>query len=221
MRVLLLTPFPEKLVPAVLRAGDEWASSVVPLTDVNADWIVSFGYRYIIREPHLSRFKGRMINIHISMLPWNRGADPNFWSWFDATPKGVSIHCVDHGIDTGALLTQVEVIFPAGETLRTSYDRLMERAVQLFETSWSSIRSGAIKPMAMSGKGSYHRSRDKEPWWLMLPQGFDTPVAHVEEMGREHAAANRFWATYDYEIEKMRGYVSEASMYDADLPARP
>ena len=70
-----------------------------------------------------------MINIHISMLPWNCGADPNFWSWFYATPKGVSIHCIDSGIDTGGLLTQAEIMFPAGETLRTSYDRLMEHAI--------------------------------------------------------------------------------------------
>ena len=213
MRVLLLTPYPEKLAAALLATGDEWTSSVAPLTDANADWIVSFGYRHIIREPHLSHFEGHMINIHISMLPWNRGADPNFWSWYDATPKGVSIHCVDSGIDTGALLTQAEVIFGAGETLRTSYDRLMERAVLLFEASWPAIKSGVMKPISTNEIGSYHRSRDKEPWWSMLPQGIDTPVAQVEEMGGEGAAATRFWAKYHDEIEKMRVRLPPSSVH--------
>ena len=183
MRVLILSSYPEKLAPTILGTGDEWASSVEPLTAASADWIVSFGYRHIIREPHLSQFKGRVINIHISMLPWNRGADPNFWSWFDATLKGVSIHSIDAEIDTGDILTQAEVMFEPGMTLRTSYDVLIESAVRLFDASWPMIRRGTMRTTPITGKGTYHRSRDKEPWWQTLPLGYDTPVAEIEEMG--------------------------------------
>lgn len=204
MRVLLLSPYSEKLVPTILGTGDEWVSSVDPFTDVAADWIVSFGYRHIIREPHLSQFKRRIVNIHISMLPWNRGADPNFWSWFDGTPKGVSIHYIDAGIDTGDVLAQAEVTFEPGMTLRTSYDILMERAVSLFDAKWLEIRRGTVQPIPIGVGGTCHRSRDKEPWWSMLPNGFDTPVEQIEDMGSEHVVSMAFWVKYDDEIKIMR-----------------
>src|SRR5690606_983365 len=77
-----------------------------------ADLLVSFGYRHILKDLSVPA-----VNIHISMLPWNRGADPNFWSWLDHTPKGVTVHLMDQGIDTGPIIAQREVAFGFGQTL--------------------------------------------------------------------------------------------------------
>ena len=49
--------------------------------------------------------------MHISYLPYNRGSHPNFWSFYDKTPSGVSIHIVDKGIDTGPIVAQKYVNF--------------------------------------------------------------------------------------------------------------
>ena len=68
------------------------------------DFLISFGYRYIISEAVLNKFKPNAINLHISYLPWNRGADPNLWSFIEDTPKGVTIHEIDEGIDTGDII---------------------------------------------------------------------------------------------------------------------
>ena len=65
------------------------------------DWLISFGFRYIIDKKILDSFKKRAINLHVSYLPWNRGADPNLWSIYENTPKGVTIHQIDSGVDTG------------------------------------------------------------------------------------------------------------------------
>ena len=43
------------------------------------------------------------MNLHISYLPFNRGPS-EFLVIFDDTEKGVSIHLVDGGIDTGPIL---------------------------------------------------------------------------------------------------------------------
>ncbi len=124
-----------------------------------------------------------MVNIHVAVLPWNRGADPNFWSWFDGTPKGASIHYVDAGLDTGPVTACDTAQFGKHETLRTSYGALVECAVRLFSESWPDIRRGSIDAVCRVGAGSYHRSKDKDPWWGNLPLGYDTPVSVVEEMG--------------------------------------
>lgn len=70
------------------------------------DFIVSYGYRYIVSGEILRHFPKRAVNLHISLLPYNKGADPNFWSFVEDTPKGVSIHYMDSGLDTGEIIAQ-------------------------------------------------------------------------------------------------------------------
>jgi methionyl-tRNA formyltransferase len=191
MRVLLLSPYPELLEAPILAGGDTLMRSNAPPSeaDFTADIIVSFGYRHIFSAHILTSVTRPILNVHISYLPWNRGADPNFWSWFEDTPKGVSIHCIDAGIDTGPILVQSEVTFLdlQNETLATTYGKLRARAVAMFAESWASIRANKIAVKAQRG-GSYHARRDKERWWPLLPDGYDTPVAYVAEMGAKHAA---------------------------------
>ncbi|NPA46981.1 MAG: GNAT family N-acetyltransferase [Chlorobi bacterium] len=126
------------------------------------DFIISYGYRHIIKEEVLNLLPGRVINLHISYLPYNRGADPNFWSFVDNTPKGVTIHLVDKGLDTGDILVQEKLSLSMDETLRSSYQKLQEAIQALFIKNWPDIRSGKIKPKPQKGKATYHRKKDKE-----------------------------------------------------------
>jgi methionyl-tRNA formyltransferase len=196
MRVLLLSPYPEKLDSVwtdeiVLSAQDSLVESDYEL----ADWIVSYGYRHIIKEPILSKYRGRIINIHIGYLPWNRGADPNFWSWYDDTPKGVTIHQMDEGIDTGPILARRAMRFNHLSTLATSYAKLQERAEELFRYTWPAIRNG-LPATPQPDKGfAAHKKKDREAIWHHFPLQWDTPVAAVEEFGRkargEHGTESR------------------------------
>ena len=143
------------------------------------------GYRHVLRPPVLDRFPRRAVNLHISYLPWNRGADPNLWSFIDNTPKGVSIHYLDAGIDTGDLIAQKAVEFGAGETLRTSYVRLQNEIAQLLAVHWGRIRDGSCDAVHQVGTGSFHRTSDREKIAHLLSLGWDTPVAQVEQAGAE------------------------------------
>ena len=40
--------------------------------------IVSFGYRHILHKKTIARLGCPIFNLHISYLPYNRGAHPNF-----------------------------------------------------------------------------------------------------------------------------------------------
>lgn len=194
MKVLLLSPYPEMLHHAFCEAGDTCTNSNGYLvTDANTkayyDFIVCFGYRYILKDPLLSIYKNKIINIHISLLPWNRGADPNFWSWFDDTPKGVSIHRIDAGIDTGGILVQEELKkWHSDETLHSSWHHLMGRAKALFESEWKNIRRDGLATRHVIG-GTYHKMADKGQWMEQLPQGWLTPVKEVQRLGREYRKA--------------------------------
>lgn len=133
------------------------------LQDLQPSFVVSFNYRYLIPEEVIEYMKGRIINLHTSYLPYNRGSCPNFFSFLDNTPKGVTIHRMDAGLDTGDILCQRELHFDEEkESFSTTYDRLMAEIKDLFRESWNSIKEGKIVPRKQQGEGTYHRLKELE-----------------------------------------------------------
>lgn len=125
------------------------------------DLVVSYTYRYIISQEIIDIFKGNIVNIHNSCLPWNRGADPNLWSIVDGTPRGVTLHYIDSGLDKGEIISQIMVDdIDENSTLSTTYDYLDKCAKDLFKTMfkyydyWPSLKKKCI------GNGSYHSLKD-------------------------------------------------------------
>ena len=103
----------------------------------NFDFIVSYKYRFIISHDIVAYMKRKIVNLHISLLPWNRGADPNLWSFLKDTPKGITIHYIDSGVDTGDILLQKEFDFNLEEdTLKTTYDFLNKEIIRLFKNNY-------------------------------------------------------------------------------------
>jgi methionyl-tRNA formyltransferase len=147
----------------------------------NINFAVSYGYRHIIKKPVIDFLNGRIINLHISYLPWNGGADPNLWSFLEDTPKGVTIHYVDDGLDTGDIISQTEIFFDEQyDTLRTTYEKLSQQMVKLFNDSWPDILKGKLKRKKQPAIGSYHRLKDKEKFnYLLAKQGWNTPVKEL------------------------------------------
>ncbi|MBW4459621.1 MAG: formyl transferase [Nodosilinea sp. WJT8-NPBG4] len=174
--------------PAVIDILSKYGDRVV-VTDqkisgkcqevVSSDLLVSYGYRHIFKKDILNQFHRRAINIHISLLPWNRGADPNLWSFLENTSKGVTIHFLDPGIDTGNILLQEEIYFSKDETLKTSYGKLSNLALDLLNRSWGKIRLGEIKDYEQSSRGSFHKLSDKIPYEYLLDKGWDTPIQNL------------------------------------------
>ncbi len=137
-------------------------------------FIVSYGYRHILSAEVLACVPDRAINLHIALLPWNRGADPNLWSFIDNTPKGVTIHYIDSGIDTGDIIVQREVTIESCSTLATSYQQLSEAIEDLFKDNWETIRTGRCGRTPQTGSGSYHSRADRAAVQGRLENGWDT-----------------------------------------------
>ena len=150
------------------------------------DWVISFGYRHIIKKEEIDKCKNPIINLHISYLPYNRGADPNFWSWYENTPKGVTIHFIDEGIDTGEILVQKIVKFKNSETLKTSYETLKNEVFKLFSESFDGIISKQIIPKKQNGDGTYHKSADLKRVKSILSKGWETPISEINDRPRNY-----------------------------------
>jgi methionyl-tRNA formyltransferase len=182
VRVLFLGPDDSAVLAYLREAGEEVTAVSAPIgqetiSAERPEFVVSYGYRHILRPHVLELIPARAINLHIALLPWNRGADPNLWSWIEGTPKGVTIHYIDQGVDTGDVIAQREVRFGAGETLASSYARLQEEMLRLFREQWPLIRAGRCERWPQAGAGSFHRVSDRRRVEPLLVAGWDTAVA--------------------------------------------
>lgn len=124
-------------------------------------FIVSFNYRYLIPKEVLDLMPDRVINLHTSYLPYNRGSSPNFFSFMDDTPKGVTIHRMAEGLDTGDILCRKELFFDEGrETFASTYEKLLAAMKELFYENWDAIKAGKITAQKQEGCGTYHTMRE-------------------------------------------------------------
>jgi len=142
------------------------------------DCIISYGYRYRISERTLLSVNGLAINLHISYLPYNRGANPNYWSWVDKTPKGVTIHYIDNKFDTGDIIVQKAVEFSdvSPLTLTTTYQKLKDEIEDLFIKNWQGMFF--LSRHKQIGKGTSHTT--KEPM-SKLTNGYDTKCEELSK----------------------------------------
>ena len=133
-------------------------------TPENFDLIISFGYRHIIEPDVIQNLSRPIINLHISYLPFNRGTHPNFWSHFENTPCGVTIHEIDEGVDTGKIIYRKQVKFCDSQTLRQSYRILLNTIESLFKKNIVEIEKFTYKTLQIGETGTYHNTYDLPEW---------------------------------------------------------
>jgi len=184
-KILFLGPSDSPVFVWLQKNGENVFSTVDKFTveyilENGFNFLISYGYRFILKKEILDLFPNRAINMHISYLPYNRGADPNFWSFIEGTPKGVSIHYLDERVDTGDIIVQKEVSFNSldTETLASSYQKLQVEIQNLFFQHWDLIKSQKCDRAPQVGTGTTHRVKDKEHLLhLMEKDGWNTKLS--------------------------------------------
>ena len=183
MKVLILGITPSPLSKILKEFGCvivewEYPLNIDFLVKHSVDFAISYRYRHLIGRPVIEHLKGKVINLHISFLPWNRGADPNLWSFLEDTPKGVSIHYIDEGLDTGDIICQREITFGAfNETLATTYEKLNKEILKLFKQYWPLIAQRKVLSWKQPPGGSFHSVKDRKRFeYVLAEKGWDTPV---------------------------------------------
>lgn len=116
------------------RLGDAALKEIADrLRSASVDLVILAGFLRILRGPVLAEFAGRILNIHPSLLP----KYPGLGAWRQAlasgdTETGCSVHLVDAGVDTGAILAQERVPILPGDTAGTLHARIQEREHDLY-----------------------------------------------------------------------------------------
>ena len=165
-----------------LRKVEEVVVFSEPLTlelmeSVHPAFTLSFNYRHIVKPDVIERAQGRIANVHCSVLPYNRGTSPNFFSYYENTPKGVTVHEMSADLDKGAILLQRVLDLGEDETFSSSYGKLIEEAMALLRDGWTDLRNGLCVPRPQGGEGSYHTSADLESVRRRYPFELDDRVS--------------------------------------------
>lgn len=85
----------------------------------------------LIRPPLLDAFAGRMVNMHLGLSPYYRGTATNFYPLLNDEPEfvGATIHLIDAGIDSGAILTQARPEIVAADRPHTIGCKAIEAGI--------------------------------------------------------------------------------------------
>lgn len=95
------------------------------LTNLGVELVVCAGYMHLLEPAFLDRFPGRVVNVHPAPLPAYPGAHPlEDLLAAGAGEAAATVHYVDDGVDTGAVIASERVPVLPGDTVETLRDRI-------------------------------------------------------------------------------------------------
>ena len=114
---------------------------VEKLEGAGVEWLVLAGFMRLIGPVLLEAYENRIVNIHPSVLPAFPGKDAIGQTLeAGAEEAGVTVHFVDEGMDTGAIIAQRS--FPVGGAGRETVERkIHEIEHQLYPESLQQLFS--------------------------------------------------------------------------------
>lgn len=90
------------------------------------DWVLCAGYMRILGDAFIARFRGRLLNIHPSLLPKYRGLRTHARALAEGEREhGASVHFVDPELDAGAVVAQAVVPVHPGDRAETLAARVL------------------------------------------------------------------------------------------------
>jgi phosphoribosylglycinamide formyltransferase-1 len=109
------------------RAAHETEISRI-LDEARPDLVCLAGYMRILSPRFVGRWRGRLLNIHPSLLPAYRGLSPQRRALeAGETESGCTVHLVDEGTDTGPTVLLRRVRIEPGDTEESLSTRILEQ----------------------------------------------------------------------------------------------
>jgi phosphoribosylglycinamide formyltransferase 1 len=125
------------------------------------DWVLLAGFMRVLKGDFVEAFKGRLLNIHPSLLPAFPGLNTHQRA-IDAgvSLHGASVHWVTQALDHGPLLRQAAIPVFATDTANTLAARLKPIEHQLYADTLRSLLASAVDHPQTYLRSSTH------PWQL-------------------------------------------------------
>ena len=118
---------------------------IATLREAEVDLVVLAGFMRILKGEFLRIFEGRVVNVHPSLLP----SFPGLQAWKQALDHGVkvtgaTVHYVDQGVDSGAVIAQEPVPIMDDDTPESLHKRIQIVEQRIYPEAIAAIASGEV-----------------------------------------------------------------------------
>lgn len=177
-RKRILTPTPVKVeaekhgLPVLQPERLRRPEAVAELKALQPDLIVTAAYGQILPKSVLELPKHGCINIHASLLPKYRGGAPIHHAVMNGDPvTGVTIMYMAEGLDTGDMISRIEVPITDEDTTGTMFDKLSLAGAQLLKETLPDLLGGRIQAVPQQDADAVYspnitREQEQIDWTL-------------------------------------------------------
>ena len=133
------------------------------------DLIVLAGFMRILTPQFVARYRGRLINIHPSLLPAYSGLDTHARALHDGVKiHGCTVHFVTDELDHGPIIIQAAVPVLMNDTSATLAARVLLQEHRIYQQA---IRWFCHEYLSLAEDGRVHLKRCEQPGCALISPG--------------------------------------------------
>jgi methionyl-tRNA formyltransferase len=116
----------------------------------------------LLKAPLIDAFPARVLNIHLGLSPYYRGAGTNFWPLVNGEPEycGATIHYLDAGVDSGPIIAHVRPEIRTGDGPHDIGNRTIAGAADALADAVTLMERGRLRGVPQQGDGRVYRRAD-------------------------------------------------------------
>ena len=125
------------------------------------DVVLVFGTS-LLKPPLIDSFPRRILNIHLGLSPYYRGAGTNFWPLVNGEPEycGATIHYLDAGVDSGPIIAHVRPEMRASDGPHQIGNEIIVQAAAALADAALACGRGQVRGVEQAGDGRVYRRAD-------------------------------------------------------------
>ena len=119
---------------------------VAALRDAQVDLVCLAGFMRVLTPYFIRAFQGRILNIHPALLPSFPGVEAQKQALdYGAKFAGCTVHFVDEGVDTGAVVCQAAVPIHDDDTVETLSARILKEEHRIYTEATNLVLGDKIR----------------------------------------------------------------------------
>jgi hypothetical protein len=149
---------PARTVPP---GGCNDPAQVQGMRDLGPDVVLVFGTG-LLKRPLLDQFPDRVLNIHLGLSPYYRGAGTNFWPLVNGEPEycGATIHFMDEGVDSGPIVEHVRPDIQPGDGPHEIGNKTIVAAAASLGRAAAALEAGPLPATPQGREGRVYKRAD-------------------------------------------------------------
>ena len=134
---------------------------IAAMRGLQPDVVLVFGTG-LLKPPLIDSFPGRILNIHLGLSPYYRGAGTNFWPLVNGEPEycGATIHFLDAGVDTGPIIAHVRPAIHPADGPHDIGNRTIVAAADMLAAAALAHGRTPLQGVPQAGGGRVYRRAD-------------------------------------------------------------